>query len=147
VVALQQVDAAVTQEAGGLLVLDPFGDDRLAQVVAERDSRGDDPARGEVRSTPGQEAAVQLHLVDRDGAQLRQGRVPRPEVVERRVDALVTERGEDRGRLLDVAHDRGLGDLQQQRRRREPVPVEGVADRLGQPALRERPWRQVDRHP
>src|SRR5688500_2045258 len=81
-VALDQVAAAGLEELALVLGLYALGDHADLQRVRERDDGRDDCALVAVVRQLGDEAAVDLDLVDREAAQVREARVTGAEVVD-----------------------------------------------------------------
>ncbi len=67
----------------GVLVLDAFGHDSLAEAVSQVDGRMDDRGVGGVEVHPGDEGTVDLDLADRDSLQVHERGDAGAEVVER----------------------------------------------------------------
>ena len=101
--------------------LDALGDARELQRRRQLDDR---PGQRAALVVAGIEAVDErlghLQDVDREAAQVAQRRVARPEVVDGQPHAERLQRGQPLDRRLGVVHQHGLGDLQHQRRRRQP---------------------------
>ena len=117
------------EEVGELLVgLDPLGDHLDAQRPRHRqEARGERRVRGAIGQAA-DERAVELDLVDRQRAQLRDRGRGRSVVVEREAHAEIAELGEPLGVELGAPAQRRLGDLDHQPRRVEPGPLEEPLD-------------------
>src|SRR3569623_831785 len=81
--ALHLVAAGQPQQHALLFGLDAFAQDRQAARTAERDDRLDDDAAIGGGAERGDEAAVDLELVEREAVQLAEIGVPRAEIVAR----------------------------------------------------------------
>ena len=77
---------------------------------------------------------------------MRERREARPEIVERKLDALVLEAGDDGPRKVEVGEQRALGDLDHQALGGEACVSEGLDDSLSKPAVGELEGRDVDRN-
>src|SRR5690606_6314837 len=103
-------------DRGGLY---PLRSHRHGQAPAQRDDRLDqlvaDPLVGEL----GDEAAIDLEAVERQGAQLREAGVTGTEIVEADANALVLETGHDRANRGDVLVQAILGHLDLEAMRRK----------------------------
>src|SRR5437868_5841346 len=92
-------------------VLDTLGDDGDAEGLAEPDDRAHDRSARSIGTEPGDEARVDLELVDAEGGHVRQRRAPGAVVVQRHADAETFECVERRARGADVDQDASLRDL------------------------------------
>src|SRR5581483_5809052 len=98
------------------------------------------------RAETGDEAAVDLELVEREAAEVRERRVAGTEVVDREPDAERLERAERLTGRVDVVEEHALGDLEAQGVRRERMPLEQRGDVVAEVGAEELAGRQVDRH-
>jgi hypothetical protein len=143
---LDQVAAHLGQPALGLGILHALGDHPQAEAVAEGHGGLDDGGVTGVGGHPEHEALVDLHLVDRQLAQIAEGGVADAEVVHRQVDAEVAELREHADGPLRVDHDLVLGDLQRERAGRQPRRDQQAGHVLDQPRRQQAARGQVDRH-
>ena len=109
------------------LVLDSFAERLEAERLAELDERVDERAGFLRGGDAGDEGAVDLERVDGELAEVGEGAVAGAEVVDRDAHAECLEGGEAGGGLVDVLHERGLGDLERQRGGVEAAVVERLA--------------------
>ncbi len=125
--------------------LDALGHHRLAQAVRQPDGRGDDGRRTRVADHPGHERPVELELVERQLVQVGQRRVAGAVVVHRDAHAEGAHRMQHVEAAIPNLHDRALGDLQDQRRGRQPELGERGGDAVGE-IRGGHAGRHVDRH-
>ena len=91
-VTLRQMATQLEQPLRLLRGLDTLGDDLEPESLAEMDDAADERLALRALAQPGDEAAVDLQLMDRQRAQIREARVAGAEVVEREAHAEVGER-------------------------------------------------------
>src|SRR5207248_989297 len=82
VVTLGEIASEVRQALEGDLVLDAFGDNVQSEVVAEIDGGADDDQIAFVVWQRGDEAAIDLQLVDRQALEVRKRGVAGAEIVD-----------------------------------------------------------------
>ncbi len=97
--------------------LHAFGDHLQAQAVAQPDDRAHDRGVVLVGEDLAHERAVDLELVQRQLAQVGQRRVAGAEVVQRKRDTLLFQRGHRLRGRCEISHDQAFGQLQAQPRR------------------------------
>ena len=131
-VALTPVAAQLTQPRQLERRLQAFGDHGDAERVAEVDDRLDDRRVLAVEPEPGDEAAVDLDRLDGEPLEVRQRRVPGPEVVDGEVEPEAAQVAQRDRRRLDVGQQGRLGDLQPQRVGGDPGLGEQVGDQRGE---------------
>jgi hypothetical protein len=110
--------------------LDAFGGDDHAERVGHVDGRGDDGIVGRAHAETGDEAGVDLELVERELAEVGERRAAGAEVVDRETHAQVLERAQRVVGGLEVVEQRDLGDLEAQSRGFEGVLLHAAADEL-----------------
>ena len=121
-----------------------LGDDLEAQVPAEVDDRPHDRHVLALAAEAGDEAAVDLDLVDRQALQVGQRRVARAEVVHGQPDAERAQLVQQRDRPRRVGHDRALGHLEGEPRRRDAVPAQQAGHLVDQIGVLEAAGGEVD---
>src|SRR6185437_10032392 len=86
-ITLREVAAELPQQAPGLGLLDSLGDDAQAHAVPQADGRSDDGRLIAAEARMRDERAIDLQLIDRQTAQLRERRMPGTEIVDRETHA------------------------------------------------------------
>ena len=107
--------------------------------MTEADDRADECFRFRTLPEAGHEAAVDLELMDRQRAQVREARIAGSEVVERDTYPRFVERGECGDCVLGIGDQEALGDLERERasgNRREKLGEPGHEVRLRELASR-----------
>ena len=107
------------QELALRLGLDALGHHLDLQRVGERDDGRDDGALVAVGGQLGDEAAVDLHLVHREAAQVGKARVAGAEVVDRDRHADLLQALQRAQRDVGLLHRGRLGDLELEQARRQ----------------------------
>ena len=97
--------------------LDALGDHGQPEVVTEVDHGVDDRGVGGLLEHVGDEPAVDLELVQREGRQVTEGRLALAEVVKADLHSRVGDPAELDGGPVGIGEDRRLGDLDDQARR------------------------------
>src|SRR5262245_60523465 len=92
--SLRQVTAHVAQDLELLEALDALGDHLDVQAARHGDDGSDDGVVGGVGHDVAYEATVDLQRVHAPALEVRQGRIPRAEVVDGDFHAQITQRGE-----------------------------------------------------
>nr|WP_235823314.1 hypothetical protein [Azohydromonas sediminis] len=128
------------------LVLDAFGDDSQSERVRHLQHGLDDRARVVAVREVGDEAAVDLQLLDRQLAQVRQARVAGAEVVDRDVDPGRAEALEGAARGRRVGHRHRLGDLAGQLFRSHAVALQRFEQAVDEGVVAQLKRREVHRH-
>src|SRR5260370_41783764 len=100
------------QETQLLAGLDPFRQHRQLEPAPDAKHRANDGRRLFVGVDRLDEGAIDLDLVERECPQVRQRRVTGPEIVHRDADAKRLELTQRRQRPIEIADQRGFGDLQ-----------------------------------
>ena len=126
--ALAAVAVLVPQQRELLLLLDALGEGLDRERLAELHEGVDQRLALLVALSTRDERAVDLQRVDREALQVGERGVAGAEVVDRDAHAELLDRGQPRGGLLGVAHQRGLGDLDRQRVGVEAALAERVFD-------------------
>ena len=144
-VSLCQVDADPDDLAQLGLALDTLGDRGQAQRVRQLGDRLHHRCPL-VHEHLLHETAVDLQEGDRKLLQVRQRRVPGAEIVHRKAHTERADPLQDPTRLLGVAHDGALGDLQHQLRCRQVEFGQHREDTFRQPGVVQLSRRQVHVH-
>src|SRR5258708_737564 len=110
--ALREVAVEPLEASSLLLGLDSFGDHLELEPVTEVDDAADERFRFGTLAEAGDEAAIDLELMDRQHAEVGQARVAGSEIVERDPHADLVERGERGSDAFGIVDQEALGDLQ-----------------------------------
>src|SRR5690606_25530088 len=145
-VALRELHPERTQLIQLLRRLDAFRDRVHGERVPESDDRLDHARTLRVRAQAAHEAAVYLHIGQRQLLELLQRRVAGPEVVEADPDAAIGERAQHAAREVRRVVDRALRPLEAQAGRIEPGLRQDLVDTHEQVRLDELPRGQVHAH-
>jgi hypothetical protein len=93
--------------------------------VPQADDRIDDREGRRAGTELVRELSVDLELVQRKALKIGEGRIARPEIVERGSDAQLPQAFQDARRLLEIADQDPLGDLELEKVRGKPRVLEG----------------------
>jgi hypothetical protein len=121
------VTAEFTEQLPLLPFFHPFGDRTHAKLPGNTETGLENGAAGAVGVRLMHESAVDLELVERDVAQLRERGMPRAEIVDGESDVLQPNAREHVEHRERIAHQPAFGDLQYQQVRRQS----GVPHRFG----------------
>ena len=127
--------------------LDAFGHHVHPQRVRQVDDRGHDGGVFTGATDAGGEQAVDLQLLHREALQVRQARPPGAEVVDAQVHTQRSDLGEHPQDLVDVAHQRRLGDLEPQPAGLEPTGGQCAFHFVGEIGVLQLSDRDVHRQP
>ena len=122
--SLREVARVPAQEIQLPQGLDTFGDDFHAEAASHLDDGFHDRRIAGVLAHVAYERLVDLQRADGELLQRRERRVARAEVVDRQVQAHRIQLIQQPHGALRVRHQRGFGDLQLERGRRDPVTAE-----------------------
>src|SRR4051812_39253656 len=137
--------ASEAAQGGQLLrTLDALGDDGETQRVPELDDRPEEHVALRVATGTIDEHLVDLQHVDGEGPQVVERRVAGTEVVDGEEHAEVLQAVEALEQLRSGWREHALGDLEDERRRRETRRRQGVSDIADDVAVQQLPARQVD---
>src|SRR2546423_1793539 len=142
-VALRRVAAELDEAIPDLGRLDALGDDAEAEVAAEVDRRADDPCVLLLAVHRHHEGAIDLDLVHRQLAQVRERRVAGAEVVHGEADAGVAQALEDLLRARRVGEHARLGELELEDARVEAVAIQQPRDLGRKLVVEDVPHRDV----
>jgi hypothetical protein len=126
------------------LGLHAFGDDLHAQRARHLQDGAHDGGVAVVVGQAADEAAVDLELVDREALQVGQAGIAGAEVVDGQPHAQARQRLQPRQRLVGVAHQDGLGQLQLQQVRRQAADGQHAGHAVDEVRLLELQRRDVD---
>ena len=131
-VSLEAVAAARVEELELLARAPALGDDLEPQAPRQPDDRLGDRRVARVGLEIGDERDVDLQRVDREVLEVRQRRVPGPEVVDRDPEALVAQLVEHAADRVEVVQQRGLGHLELEPRRLAARVADDRRDTMGE---------------
>src|SRR4051794_35483166 len=142
VVALRAVAAEVDQPLSLVLGLHALSAHHLVERMCHVDGGGDDGVVGSTATESLDEHAVDLQLVEREAAQVRERRAAGAEVVDGQLHADVLERTERVGGRIEVVEQRTLRHLEAERRGVDARFTRDAGDDLGEV----RPLQLAGRH-
>ena len=145
-VALSEPASHVDQCLGGLLGLDPFGDDGEVEVSAQVDDGSHDAVGRRVGADGEHERLVDLQFVRRECGEVGERRGTGAKVVDGDADSELAELVEQAERALGIGHDGRLGDLDHEPVRRQFCGRELAGDHADDAGFDQIVRRQVERH-
>ena len=143
-IALHLVAKFVLQELQFGVGLDAFRQHRQAQSTSEAEHGADDGRGLIVAMDRLDERAVDLDLVERKRAQVRERRIAGAEIVHGDADAERLDLPQGGQRAVEVANQRGLGDLDLQTTRRQAGLQQDLVQLLHEVGVVELDGRDID---
>src|SRR6202044_2753108 len=104
----------------------PLGDHAHVQAPAHIDDGADDAGVVRIAGYVADERLVDLQRIDRKPLHVAQARIARAEIVERNAHAESLQGAQDLGSRFPVLHHEGLGELELEKARLEPVLLEDL---------------------